>query len=711
MGSPMMSYMIPYIHALFDWIILSTLQASPLVCLILVLRLVMRHRMHPYWRSALWLLVFFRLSLPSLPESDLSICNLVPHQQSVWTKSYADLQSGPQGSAEDAGDAGMSGSAAFVEVAVPHEVPPVVRLPLTPLTVMGLVWFGGAALIIGFAVWQAILLAVRMRRGGGSRHIVDRRLLNQLEECRSIFNIRVNIDLYETHHANVPSLYGSIRPRLIFPSGMLEQLSRRELRHVILHELAHHKRRDILRNWWMMLARAVYWFNPLVWMANSAARTDAELACDAMVLARGRDVSPDEYGSTLVRLLEASSRSIRHLAPASVFRNRREITTRLQMIMAIRRTSLLSTIALAAITLGLAGVFLTSARGETERGMTNVQNVKRVDGRVWIENLASLAGWGKGEENTYIGSLRLALSASREDFAYDQLMGYSGAAFRLQIAQPDWCPSAPDGKVGFDVSIPVMKSIGYRAKSIEDCDIFAWIGINRMKNAIVEHIDKGHPLVAINLDGGMDWGVIVGYENDGKTLLCRTYDNPDGDYVAAKETPCVVEILEKSGSLPDQKERVLESLRVAVNLANTTSFDGYASGFAAYEAWIRDLLDDKRYEELPSRDLSGMVQPNAWCYYSLCDARAAATRYLSSTKSVFDGEAYTHLSQAEEWYQQIATRLLSDQRHAPFPHQLNGEQWTKEMRHTEASALREALALERKAIKAIEAALAIMNQT
>ena len=179
-----------------------------------------------------------------------------------------------------------------------------------------------------------------------------------------------------------------------------------------------------------------------------------------------------------------------------------------------------------------------------------VSQVKQEGDKVWIEGVEPLAGWGNGEENTFIGSLRVVLSAVGENVSYNQLMGVSGAAFRLQIAQPDWCPSAPDATVGCDVSGPAVKALGYSLTSIDDNSILVWVGVKRVKAAIVESVDDGRPVVAINLAGGMDWGIVTGYEDDGKSFLCRTYENPGDEYVKAKECPCVVEIPTRTGKAP-----------------------------------------------------------------------------------------------------------------------------------------------------------------
>jgi hypothetical protein len=92
---------------------------------------------------------------------------------------------------------------------------------------------------------------------------------------------------------------------------VLKDFDPSELRLIVLHELAHLKRHDILGNWAITLACMLHWFNPLVWALAWRMRADRELACDELVLACSNGRDAHAYGCTLVKLIEhLSSRAV-----------------------------------------------------------------------------------------------------------------------------------------------------------------------------------------------------------------------------------------------------------------------------------------------------------------------------------------------------------------------------------------------------------------
>src|SRR4029077_16412802 len=73
----------------------------------------------------------------------------------------------------------------------------------------------------------------------------------------------------------------------------------------IVHELAHVRRLDFLTQLLARIACAVYWFNPLAWLASARGRIEQELACDDLALGRG--FKPADYAEHLLTVLRGTS--------------------------------------------------------------------------------------------------------------------------------------------------------------------------------------------------------------------------------------------------------------------------------------------------------------------------------------------------------------------------------------------------------------------
>jgi hypothetical protein len=99
---------------------------------------------------------------------------------------------------------------------------------------------------------------------------------------------------------------GLWRPRLVLPSPLMSSLGPAERRQVILHELAHVKRRDLVWGWTAEIARMIYFFNPLVWWAGYRLKLERELACDQLAMAHSGH-PPADYAQTLVQVVSHAS--------------------------------------------------------------------------------------------------------------------------------------------------------------------------------------------------------------------------------------------------------------------------------------------------------------------------------------------------------------------------------------------------------------------
>ena len=155
------------------------------------------------------------------------------------------------------------------------------------------IWALGAMVIIARVLLGLVAVAWMARRtpdaSDASWAVVARRLASDLGICRVRF--------LRTPAAAMPMAWGLLRPSVLMPADA-DTWPADRLRVVLLHELAHVKRRDCLTHLFAQVACAAYWFNPLVWVAARHLRAERERACDDLVLAAGTRGS--EYADQLL---------------------------------------------------------------------------------------------------------------------------------------------------------------------------------------------------------------------------------------------------------------------------------------------------------------------------------------------------------------------------------------------------------------------------
>ena len=132
----------------------------------------------------------------------------------------------------------------------------------------------------------------------------DDPLATALTSARLQLGIRRPIALLIHPEKTIPITWGIFRYYLLLPAAA-QQWSGEQLRSVMLHELAHIRRRDTTTQLLAHVACALYWFNPLVWLAAWRLRVEGERACDDLVLASG--VRPSAYAGHLLNVVAGLS--------------------------------------------------------------------------------------------------------------------------------------------------------------------------------------------------------------------------------------------------------------------------------------------------------------------------------------------------------------------------------------------------------------------
>ncbi len=170
-------------------------------------------------------------------------------------------------------------------------------------SVLMLAHLAGAALFLALFVLRALRLQAscrQMQRPSAS-------LVESMTPIARDLGLRRIPALRISQDALIPYSMGALRPVVVLPSRIIEQLSPAELHAVLCHELAHHRRGDLWLNWLQLAITAAWWFHPIVWLLNRAIRSIREECCDDLLLAR-KFVTDLDYCSTLVHVADECGR-------------------------------------------------------------------------------------------------------------------------------------------------------------------------------------------------------------------------------------------------------------------------------------------------------------------------------------------------------------------------------------------------------------------
>jgi beta-lactamase regulating signal transducer with metallopeptidase domain len=162
----------------------------------------------------------------------------------------------------------------------------------------------------------------------------DSRWQRMLTQLTAQLRIDFAIPLLRSRSQDMPMVCGILRPVMLLPKEA-EHWTLRERRTVLIHELAHIKRRDCLTHCMARVALALHWFNPLAWVALRYMRIDREQACDDGVLNAGSE--PEDYAGQLVQIARAMKTSAWTSGTSVSMARKSQLEGRLSSILDARR--------------------------------------------------------------------------------------------------------------------------------------------------------------------------------------------------------------------------------------------------------------------------------------------------------------------------------------------------------------------------------------
>ncbi len=395
-------------RAFVEFALPMLIQSSVLILILLAVDVVLRRRVRAVFRYWIWMLVLVKLVLPPSLWSPVGIGTWLGEMLEPPTVS---LQESPApGPAERTGN-GMLFSGPTAGAFTPEtERTEEGRVPIaTPAQAVGrasphdtasedarpTIRWQSLVLLAWAAVVLALLLLL-LQRAWFVRGLVAQTqeaplsLKTALDQCRRRMGMARPISLRISPNASSPAVCGLLRPVILIPQSLAPRLKPHDLQAVLLHELAHIKRGDLWVSLIQTLLQIVYFYNPLLWLANAMIRRIREQAVDEAVLVAMGETAPD-YPETLLHVAKLAfhRRPALSLRLIGVVESKSALRSRIKHILArpFPKTARLGIAGLIAI-VAIAAVLLPMAKGQRTQDQTGEPHFALLpDCGVWLSDI------------------------------------------------------------------------------------------------------------------------------------------------------------------------------------------------------------------------------------------------------------------------------------------------------------------------------------
>ena len=194
------------------------------------------------------------------------------------------------------------------------------------------IWLVGVLVVTGM-YWGGSY-RLRMIRQFAMEPPLEIRADFELLRCK--LGLKRNVVLRQSESIAAPISFGWRKPFVILPRDRIEGLSKSELGHVLLHELTHIRHGDLMTNYLFCGVQALFWCNPLVWLAFRQMRRDREAYCDWAVMNELNDEAERiGYGQTILNF--AAGSNTRFHTANGLCQNKEQLKYRLERVIGFQR--------------------------------------------------------------------------------------------------------------------------------------------------------------------------------------------------------------------------------------------------------------------------------------------------------------------------------------------------------------------------------------
>jgi beta-lactamase regulating signal transducer with metallopeptidase domain/DUF4097 and DUF4098 domain-containing protein YvlB len=278
----------------------ASLSMSAIAGLVLLLNKLTEKRIPSKIRYYMWLIVLAGLLLPYRPEMPVSLKPVqIPIALNMPEMANSSRQIPERIEAEPAAPA----EATFRQTTL-GAAKPAFSFPFASTLLA--IWIIGALTSLAFQLVKHAKFARAVKRWGVA--IEDENTLSIFRNAKHDLGLKDKaIPVKECTFVSTPMLMGLFTQVILLPS---REISAEELDYTFRHELTHYKRKDIWVHLLVMVATALHWFNPLVYLLAKVIRSECETACDESVIAGYGIEKRREYGETILGFIGTAKSNV-----------------------------------------------------------------------------------------------------------------------------------------------------------------------------------------------------------------------------------------------------------------------------------------------------------------------------------------------------------------------------------------------------------------
>lgn len=298
----MLNFVLNFISPMFYKILYMSIIGIFVGLFILIIRKILDKRISPKWKCFIWLLLMLSLIVPvkfdlknnHVNTKIISISGLIEPIQSISSNSKLNKSTELEKEYEEQ-------EKAVTEVLTESKNNETDNINLKNLIlniIIPILWVTGIAL-------NFLLLISgnnNIKKNIKVKVFNDKILDSLIEECKNVIGVKSKVEVILQDFKQTPSIIGIFKPKILITKEFLLQ-DYTTKKYIIMHELSHYKRKDLIFNYILLLITIIHWFNPFVWLFFKRIRQDIELATDEMVLDKLKKDEKKEYGMTLINSL------------------------------------------------------------------------------------------------------------------------------------------------------------------------------------------------------------------------------------------------------------------------------------------------------------------------------------------------------------------------------------------------------------------------